>query len=136
MKLMKKLLPCMLMLVLLIAAVPVFAQTAKAEPPYYVEVDVTNQIVTGYYNNDRTNSGVVRQMLCSSGKNDKTPRGTFTLQEKKQSTERTQWHPLNGGYWGKWCTRIPGHYLFHSIPYSSNFPLICNSFLPTGIPYR
>lgn len=102
------------MAVVLMATV-FFVAPARAEQPYVIGVDLTNQIVTVYKADDGT---VVRQMLCSSGKHNKTPQGTFTLPEKRRRAERTEWYdfPLEGVY-AKWATRIVDKFLFHSITY-------------------
>ena len=87
--------------------------------PYYIEVDVTNQIVTIYYVADNT---VARQMLCSTGVRNSTPLGVFSLPKiwnrGYERTDRQEW------YWfefykcyAKWPTRIDSDILFHSLPY-------------------
>ena len=88
---------------------------ARAEQPYVIGVDLTNQIVTVYKADDGT---VVRQMLCSSGKHNKTPQGTFTMPATRRRAERTEWYdfPLEGVY-AKWASRIVDKFLFHSITY-------------------
>lgn len=84
--------------------------------PYYIEVDLTNQIVTVY--NTKDNS-IARQMLCSSGENDSTPEGTYYLPDKQYSDERTKWYFFNGfNVYAQYATRINGPYLFHSIPFN------------------
>ena len=102
---------------LLVAAVPSVIGSARAEMPYRIEVDLTNQIVTVFSTADDT---VVRQMLCSSGKYKPTPQGTFKLPEKRRSSERTEWYqfPVLDVY-AKWATRIKDKILFHSIPYNT-----------------
>ncbi|MBQ8972556.1 MAG: peptidoglycan-binding protein [Clostridia bacterium] len=95
------------------------ASALAATSPYYIEVDITNQIVTVYRKDDVSESGIVRQMICSTGaKSTPTIQGTFTLPEKTKSSERTEWYRFSD-CWGKWATRIRGGYLFHSILYSS-----------------
>lgn len=105
---------------LCLGVLPAFSDTAEAAMPYYITVDITNQIVTVYENNNRTREGVVRQMICSTGKSGHdTPRGTFTLPRKTYSTERTEWYSFPAyNCYAKWATRITGHILFHSILYS------------------
>ena len=51
---------------------------ALAASPYAIEVDVTNQIVTVYRAEDMGDSGIVRQMICSTGVNECTPVGRFS----------------------------------------------------------
>ena len=80
-----------LALAALIAAafLPAVPTVCRAEMPYAITVDITNQIVTVYSTADGT---VVRQMLCSTGKYKPTPIGTFTLPEKRRRAERTEWY--------------------------------------------
>ena len=73
---------------LVIGAIPPYAQAAKSgyDMPYYIEVDLTNQIVTIYSTGTDV---IVRQMLCSSGTDEApTPRGTFYLPRKEEKLER------------------------------------------------
>lgn len=83
--------------------------------PYYIGVDITNQIVTVYNTADDT---IARQMLTSSGMNDCTPNGTFYLTEKGRVAERGEWLWL-GQYncFVKYATRIYLGYMFHSLPF-------------------
>ena len=57
---------------LLVAALLATAAPALAAPSYYVTVDLTNQIVTVYQAGNVSKSGIVRQMICSSGKSGTT----------------------------------------------------------------
>ena len=83
--------------------------------PYYITVDITNQIVTVY---DAENDAVVRQMLCSSGKNI-TPTGTFTLPRGRADRDRKPWYYIAMYHrYVKYATRITGMILFHSLPYT------------------
>ncbi len=111
----------LLALCLLAAAVPAFDLTARAASPYYVEVDLTNQIVTVYDNGNVSESGIVRQMICSSGKaSTPTPKGTFTLPKKSRASERSEWYYFaSSRCYAKWATRINGGILFHSILFNS-----------------
>ena len=62
----------------LIAALvcPGASAQSKYEKPYYIMVDLTNQVVTVYNTADDT---IARQMICSTGLQDTTPRGTYYL---------------------------------------------------------
>ena len=101
-------------LVLLIALI---AGGALAASPYAIEVDVTNQIVTVYRAEDVSDSGVVRQMICSTGVNECTPVGDFTLNQRN-SAERTKWYAIpTYDCYVQYVTRILDGYLFHSLPY-------------------
>lgn len=81
---------------------------------YRIEVDVANQITTVY----RTADGsVARQMLCSTGKNDSTPRGSFQL-EDSHDRDRREWYYIKFyDCYVRYPTRIQGSILFHSLPY-------------------
>ena len=82
----------------------------KTESPYYVTVNLTDNIVT-VYEQDKNGAYTVpvRAFLCSGGED--TPEGTF------QTIEKYDWRYLFGDVWGQYATRITGHYLFHSVPY-------------------
>ncbi len=83
---------------------------------YYIEVDLASQITTVY----RTADGsVARQMICSTGTDGNTPRGTFRLARSRE-TDRTEWYWITEyRCFVKYPTRISGHILFHSVPYAS-----------------
>ena len=115
-----RLLTALLALALLMTVIPAAAPVAAATSSYYIEVDITNQIVTVYDNNNRTESGIVAQMICSTGASSgSTPVGTFTMPKPWYSTERKQWYYFSPGTWGQYASRIVGHILFHSYLYSS-----------------
>lgn len=79
-----------------------------AEETYDIEVNVNTNTVTVYQDGQ-----AVRGMICSVGANGATPDcGTFYLGEKMR------WHHLYGGVAGQYVTRITGHILFHSVPYT------------------
>ena len=105
---------CLIMVLVLMAAVPATGGCAAAGSPYRIEVDIQNQITTVY----RTSDGsVARQMLCSTGVRNGTPRGTFRLYTRA-STDRKPWYRISKyRCYVKYATRIKGHYLFHSLPY-------------------
>ena len=88
-----------------------------AESPYRVDVDIVNQIVTVYENED--GGAIVMQGLCSSGADDATPLGNFKMPEKKRDTERTEWFHFRafGGY-ARYATRIHYDVMFHSLLYN------------------
>ena len=94
-----------------------FPRTARAayDLPYYIEVDLSSQIVTVYRTAD---DSVVHQMLCSAGLLDYTPRGTFYL-PKTSGDERKEWYYFSMySCYAHYATRIVDYILFHSIPYS------------------
>lgn len=113
----KKILAAALALLMLAASIPAYAETT----PYYITVDIANQIVTVYKSDDKTEAGIVRQMICSTGKGNATPIGVFTMCKDALSDERTEWHYFKDfDLWGKYVSRIKGNYMFHSILFSSN----------------
>ena len=108
---MKKKLLALLMFCLLICSMSTAVFGAEKEAyPYYVTVNLTDNIVTVYEKDDDGEYTVpVRAFLCSVGES--TPEGTFQTQVKYD------WRYLFGDVWGQYATRITGHYLFHSVPY-------------------
>ena len=104
---------------LVIGAIPPYAQAARSgyDMPYYIEVDLTNQIVTIYSTGTDV---IVRQMLCSSGTDEApTPRGTFYLPRKEEKLEREEWYYFRAySCYAHYATRIYKGVLFHSIPCS------------------
>ena len=109
-------------LCLLVALLPLPQNAARAASPYYIYVDITNQIVTVFDNGNISESGIARQMICSTGKSGTpTPTGTYTLPSKSRSSERTEWYYFpDYSCYAKWATRIVGGILFHSVLYNSN----------------
>lgn len=112
----------LLLAALLLAALPVCAAVAPAADdfaakgikknynmPYWIEVDLTHQLVIVY--NASTNLPV-RTMLCSSGKNNKTPRGEFYT----PTTPSKEWTTFETCYI-RYGTIIKRPYWFHSILY-------------------
>jgi len=82
--------------------------------PYYILVDLENQIVTVY---DTATDAVVRQMLCSSGRNI-TPVGTFIMPRGRADRDRKPWYYIAiYDRFVKYASRIYDMILFHSIPY-------------------
>ena len=105
----------LILLCALLALIPLFAfaHAAKADDSgtYYIEVDLTNQIVTIFRRSDMI---VVRKMICSSGKaSTPTPQGTFYLPSKSRPSERQKWYRM-ADCWVQYATRIRGGYMFHS----------------------
>lgn len=83
--------------------------------PYYIIVDITNQVTTVY---DTATGGIVRQMLCSTGMKQYTPRGNFILPKTQQKHDRQPWYYIEMFHrYVKYATRIQGMILFHSMPY-------------------
>lgn len=108
---MKKKIMGVLVFCLLLCCFSVTAFSAeKREYPYSVTVNLTDNIVTIYEQDEAGEYTVpVRAFLCSGGED--TPEGTF------QTMVKYDWRYLFGDVWGQYATRITGHYLFHSVPY-------------------
>lgn len=108
----KRILLTLLALCLLLG--PAASAFAAQESPYRIEVDIANQITTVYRCADDV---IVRQMICSTGIGDATPRGTFYLASRP--TDRKEWYFI-GKYqcYVRYPTRIRGPILFHSLPYA------------------
>ncbi len=88
---------------------------AEYDKPYYIDVDLTNQIITVYNTED---DSVAMQCLTSSGTvGHETPKGVFYLPAKDRDDERSEWYSFWAlNVYAKWATRIKDGYLFHSIP--------------------
>ena len=107
-----------LALVLAVAGLPGFERVARADynMPYYIEVDLTNQICTVYSTGTDI---IVRQMICSTGKKEETPMGTFYLPKKQEKQEREEWYYFRMyECYAHYATRIYKGVLFHSLPCS------------------
>ena len=104
-------------LTLVVAWCGLYVEPALAEydQPYFIDVDLTNQIVTVYNTAD---GSVARQMLCSTGTvGHETPTGVYYLPAKDRDDERSEWYSFFAlGVYAKWATRIYNGYLFHSFP--------------------
>lgn len=86
-------------------------ETPSKKNPYYIKVNRLQNIVEVYgldQNNQYTS--LKKVFLCSTG--DATPIGTFSIGEKYT------WRLLFGNVYGQYATRITGHILFHSVPYT------------------
>lgn len=82
---------------------------------YKIVVNTTKNIVT-IYAKDGKNGYIlpVKAMVCSCG-----IKGHRTITGNYSSLRRvSKWHSLYYGTYGKYCTRISGPYLFHSVVYS------------------
>ena len=78
--------------------------------PYWIKVNYVANTVTVYKKDENGNYTVpIKAMICSTGSS--TPRsGVYRTQAKYA------WKALIGSA-GKYCTRITGQILFHSVPY-------------------
>lgn len=86
--------------------------SAAESKPYYIKVNLTQNIVT-VYSKDKSGNYTVpfKAMTCSVGREGKTPVGTWNTSGK------FRWARLSGNVYGQYATRITGPYLFHSVPY-------------------
>ncbi len=101
---------CLLLVILMLLSS--VSALADYNMPYYITVDLTNQVVTVYRTED---NAVVRQMLCASGVNDYTPTGVFYLPNKRRDEERTKdFYIAKFQCTVHYATRITGSILFHS----------------------
>ena len=92
---------------------------ARADAAYKIGVDIENQIVTVYRADDDGEDGIVRQMICSTGRSNSTPRGTFKLFTRK-GVDREEWYYIaKFRCFVQYPTRIYNDILFHSLPYSA-----------------
>lgn len=106
------------LLVICLLLAGLLIEPAQAEMPFYIVVDISSQITTIYSTQD---DSIVRQMLCSTGKNDCTPTGTFYLPGRGNEYDRKEWYYFRFlNCYAKWATRIKNGYLFHSIPFYTN----------------
>lgn len=137
---MKKLLCLLLALVLALAPVTAFAETAddakKTEKeekpsarqgiyvedwydyrmPYVIKVDRTNQLISIYSESSPGNfDTLVHRYICSTGtKSDPTPKGMFTLSDAR----RTEWRYFKTyKTYVRYGVHIKGNYFFHSLLY-------------------
>ena len=91
------------------------ASATQVVIPYYLKVNRTQNIVTVYGRDENGEYTVpVKAMVCSVGKDGKTPTGTY------KTSDKFTWAALSGGVYGQYATRITGPYLFHSVPYFSH----------------
>ena len=104
-----------LFFVLLLAlCLPAYAQAAS-KYPYMVTVNVTENIVTVYKQDEAGQYTIPEKaFLCSTGK--ETPAGTF------RTSDKYTWRLLFGDVYGQYATRIYKHILFHSVPYFEKDP--------------
>ncbi len=103
-------------LLLLAVGLPGYCAAAPEgyKMPYYIVVDISNQVVTVY---DAATGDIARQMLCSTGSNNYTPKGNFIL-PKGERDDRKPWYYIQMfKRYVRYATRIQGQILFHSLPY-------------------
>lgn len=90
---------------------PVTAEAARL--PYYIKINRQRNVVTIYGLDSKGQYSVpVKAMVCSTGVNNATPAGNFSLSGKYR------WHELMGDVYGQYCSRITRGVLFHSVFYN------------------
>ena len=105
---------------LLVASAPVEVARAAGSynMPYYIVVDVSSQIVTVY---ETATQNIARQMICSSGANNRTPLGVFTMPMAQRKSYRVPWYWISAySRYVKYASRIYKGILFHSITFDSS----------------
>ena len=116
---------------------PIYTIAPTPEPervendyPYLIVVNYEAQLVRVYtLDDDGMYSIVVKNMITSSGATRVCPTGVYKLHDKRR------WIVFLDGSYGQYSSRITGHFLFHSIPYSKrndNSTLISDDYLQLG----
>lgn len=84
---------------------------------YKIEVNISKNTVIVYAQDGKKGFIIpVKAMVCSCGiAGHPTITGTYS-----RLSRAGKWHTLYYGTYGKYCTRISGPYLFHSVVYSKN----------------
>lgn len=82
------------------------------KPLYKLVVSIPYQCVTVYtYDENDKYTIPIRAMVCSTGLDDGTPVGEYTVSTK------LDWGALYGDVYGQYITQFYGDFLFHSVPY-------------------
>ncbi len=89
-------------------------QGAAYTGKYWLKVNEQCNVVTAYKKIDGKWKPV-RAMLCSTGLNGSTPKGTFYTKGK------WNWGELINDVYGQYCTHITGDILFHSVYYMEKY---------------
>ena len=92
------------------------ATVSTIDRPYYIEVDRGMQVVRVYtIGEDGEYSILAREMICSTDSFErKPPNGSYIM-----NGEKLRWLiTLTPDSYAQYATRITGHILFHSVPYS------------------
>lgn len=97
----------------------VFSTTSVSEASaytgkYWLKVNEQQNVITAYKKIDGKWKPV-RAMLCSTGLNGATPKGTF------YTSGKWNWGELMNDVYGQYCTHITGDILFHSVYYLKPF---------------
>lgn len=81
------------------------------DPRYVIYVNKQLNCVTIYWTDSKGVEIPVKTMICSCGKNGRTPEGTY------KTSDYYEWRNMIDGSWGKYAVRFNGMVLFHSVPY-------------------
>lgn len=101
------------------AAFTASVSAKEKKSPYYIMVNRKMNTVTVYTQDPAGDYTVpYKAMICSTGRSGHaTPLGSFEITDVKK-----EWCLMFDGTWGQYSTQFSGHYLFHSICYSSADP--------------
>lgn len=87
------------------------------QPDYFIRVNRALNCATVYARDEEGEYSIpYKVLLCSTGRNNRTPVGTFPLKE------RYRWRCMLGGVWSQYATRVYRGVLIHSVPYYTKNP--------------
>ena len=87
-------------------------EEAADEPEYFLKINRAANCVTVYKKGeDGVYSVPYKAIVCSTGKYNRTPLGTYAL------SSRYRWRKMVGGVYSQYATRVHGSILIHSVPY-------------------
>lgn len=79
---------------------------------YYIKINRVLNVTTVYIQDEDGEYTVpYKAFVCSTGKYNRTPLGTFAL------STRYRWRMMVGGVFSQYATRVHGSILIHSVPY-------------------
>lgn len=103
-------------------------QTKKSETnidnssPYYIKVNAVANCLTIYAKDSSGNyTNPVKAFICSTGEYT-PPNGKYPNTKYKISGSKWEWGYMQGDVWAHYVTKITGHILFHSVPYTNKSP--------------
>ena len=81
-------------------------------PDFFLRVNRAQNVVTVYARDENGDYSIpYKAILCSTGKYNRTPLGTFSL------SDRHRWRCMLGGVWSQYATRVYKGVMMHSVPY-------------------
>lgn len=86
------------------------------ESRFVLYVNKQLNCVTAFWTNYKGEEIPIRTMICSCGKNGRTPEGTY------RTSDYYEWRNMIDGSWGRYAVRFNGMVLFHSVPYHTKSP--------------